>query len=659
MSTRHAGRTRGLTVLLLGVLSLAGCGRAQNSLLLLDELPDVGTIALEGNTQFNDKTLKGLMALSEGQWWNPFGDHKFRESQLDSDVLAILTFYNRQGYLRTRVSDIQTAEHDGKVDIRITIEEGPRVLAGEVVIMGAREINPNELRRELAVKPEQPLDPFRLDEDRRMILEALADMGHWQARVRANVQFFDDRALVFYRITEGDPVVVDTVRVAGLERVKESLARRDIAVRDGELLRLKDLKQSQLWLLQSDLFVDARWDTTAMDTLRDRVAVDIRLRERKMSRAEAGVGISSQERIRVGGGWSTRNLMGTGSRFGISSRVDLDLTDRLPSPVDEWRTDTFVNIPHAFLGRWELQPSLSFVYDVGVLFVTDTLGTEIGRGEWTQNAAGVSLSTRRVLGSPRNQLLLSIGNRWVFNSADSIAADNDPQLYRESYVTRSLSGRIDLDDRNNFFEPTAGGYYDLFLETAGGALGGNNSFYKGNVGVAQFGLPPRVGPVLAARVLAGYIHAADDSLVGGRPVSSKVQTIPVEDRYFLGGGNTVRGYFQNELDGTLGQPGVGPGGLVQWLTNLEARWRLFGRFGAVGFLDMGNVWVDEAQFTLDSFFPHSDPEKVEPTDVRYSYGLGLRFSTPLGPVRLDYARKWNYLPGEDRDRIHFAIGHAF
>jgi len=165
--------------------------------------------------------------------------------------------------------------------------------------------------------------------------------------------------------------------------------------------------------------------------------------------------------------------------------------------------------------------------------------------------------------------------------------------------------------------------------------------------------------VIAGRILVGYIRAADDSTVGGHRITSRVQTVPVEDRCFLGGANTVRGYFQDQLDGSLTTPGLGSGGVVEYLSNLEARFSLVGRFGAVGFLDMGAVWPDPNLVRLRNFVPRSDPNKVRPEDVRYAYGLGLRFRTPLGPVRLDYARKWNYLPGEDKDRIHFAIGHSF
>jgi outer membrane protein assembly factor BamA len=157
----------------------------------------------------------------------------------------------------------------------------------------------------------------------------------------------------------------------------------------------------------------------------------------------------------------------------------------------------------------------------------------------------------------------------------------------------------------------------------------------------------------------GYIRprGADETDVPG------VELIPNEDRYFLGGANSVRGFSQDFLDGTVpGAPeGQAAGGLAEFLLSLENRMPVRGRFSAVVFLDAGNVWQDRTDIRLERWVPHSDPENVSPEDVRYVYGLGLRFDTGLGPIRLDYARKWN-IPadsGEERDRWHFALGHSF
>jgi outer membrane protein insertion porin family len=126
----------------------------------------------------------------------------------------------------------------------------------------------------------------------------------------------------------------------------------------------------------------------------------------------------------------------------------------------------------------------------------------------------------------------------------------------------------------------------------------------------------------------------------------------------------VRGYEQNTLDGTApadtsqSRP---EGGLASLLVSLELRFPIWGRLSGVGFVDAGNVWQSWELLRGTHVLPQGRDEGVLPEDVRYCYGLGLRFGTPLGPVRFDYAWRWNVPEGDHdkREKWHVAIGHAF
>jgi outer membrane protein insertion porin family len=634
-------------------LLAGGCGHAENSLLLIEKLPDVKSITFEGNDRFDDGTLKSLMVLREGSWWNPFKDHKYRKALLKSDLNAILTYYMRHGYLRVQILDQQVRTSDDGVHILVRISEGEPVFTKEVVILGARALNPNRLREKLALKPDRPLDPFRLADDRRLILNTLAQQGYWQAAVRAEVQFFGDRALVFYVLDEGDPVSVRDVTVTGTKQVNPSLVRRDISVKTGKPLRLDDLSKSQVRLLQSGLFADAQWDTAGLDTLKDDVAVRFRVRERRLHWYETGVGVSSQQLIRVTAGWGARNFLGTGMRFAVNNRTDLDPTNRVPTLLDETRTEAILNRSHLFGTQWEGQPSVFFDHDRGAL--QDTI-------PYRQSTVGAAASTRRRFGDLRNQVVLTLENRWVNNDADPRARLIDPQFYRDTYQTRLLSGWVERDSRNAFFSPTRGTYQTALVQFAGGALGGNNSFLKQTAGTINFFTMPVTSWTLATRLRVGYIvPGSNDSTVSGRRIDTPVELIPNEDRYLLGGATTVRGYTQDELDGAAGGSSNAQGGLASLLVSVETRFPLFWRLSGVFFTDAGNVWQDRRFLTLDRLVPHQDRTEVSPYDLRYTYGLGVRFNTALGPIRVDYARKWNrpvdYQGG--KDGWHVALGHAF
>ena len=644
---------RSLAVLAAIVVGAAGCGRAQNSLLLLEQLPDVASITIEGNRRFDDGTLKKLMALRGPSRLNPFREHKFRPALLESDIRAILTYYMRHGYLRARLESRQVRRDGKRVHIVLRLREGDPVTVEEVTIRGARVLNPNRLRHKLGIRAGGPLDPFRLEDDRRLILQTLADLGYWEANVRTDVQFFGNRALVFYVLREGDPVTVRRLEIRGTQWVRPALARREISVREGRRLRLSDLVRSQVRLIQSGYFADAQWDTTGLDTLTDEVTVRFRVRERKLHWVEAGVGVTSEDQVRVTGQWGTRNFLGTGMRFAWNTRTELDFTDRLPTVLNDHRTEMILNQPHLLGTRWEGQPSAFYLRDNE--YIKDL------KAGYAKNVWGAGASARRRFGNLRNQIVVSLENRWVRNEADSAARANDPQLFRNRYQTRLLSFRVDRDVRNNFFNPSRGGYQNLVLESAGGALGGNNAFRKGTVGLAQFRPMPVAGCVVATRIQVGLVSPSSKAAtLAGRPITSRVELVPSEDRYRLGGAGSVRGFRQDELDGTTSQDQP-VGGLAEFLANFELRKPLVGAFSVVGFLDAGNVWGDENRITWGRFVPHSDRNRVSPYDVRYTYGLGLRFNTALGPIRLDYARKWNIPRGsaEGKDRWHVALGQAF
>jgi len=636
-------------------LAVAGCGRAENGFLLLEKLPDVASVTIDGNHAFDDGTLKALMTTRAGHWWNPFEEHKFRKGQLDSDVQAILTFYMRHGYLRAHLVD-RSVRHDGnKVHITLTFEEGRPVTVAEVVVRGARALNPNDLRKKLALKPDRPMDPFKLEDDRRLILRGLADKGYWEASVEADVQFFGDRALVFYVLTERNPVTVDTLRVTGTERVPERLAYREISVKEGKRLELEQLRKSQARLLQSGYFADAQWDTTGLDTTGNTVNVDFRVRERKLHWVEGGVGVTGQEQVRFTGEWGSRSFVGTGMRFAATSKTEFDFTGRLPTVLSNHRTDVILNQPHLLGTRWEGQPSVYYLFDREHVVLPSV------DYDYSQQVLDAGVSARRLIGNLRSQIVLSLENRWVYNNADSVARYSDPQLYRDFYQTRLLTARVDRDTRNDFFYPSNGGYEDLTLESAGGALGGNNAFQKGTVtGIKYVPIAPDHW-VLATRLQVGYIHPSSNSrTVAGRPITSRVELVPSEDRYRLGGASTVRGYQLDGLTGVSG-PDQPAGGLVELLGNVEVRIPLFWRLSTVTFLDAGNVWQDREELTWSRFVPHENSAEVNPFDVRYGYGLGLRLATPVGPVRLDYARKWNspLTVQEGKERWYVALGQAF
>jgi outer membrane translocation and assembly module TamA len=206
---------------------------------------------------------------------------------------------------------------------------------------------------------------------------------------------------------------------------------------------------------------------------------------------------------------------------------------------------------------------------------------------------------------------------------------------------------ISLDIRRNTAQPNPlnairGYSVDVHFERAG--FFGSYEYTNASFDARHYLRVPlgRRGVILATRVQAGSI--APD---GGAP-----DRVPFAKRYFLGGSTSLRGWGRYEVS-PLSMSGLPLGGFSMFQASVEARIRLFGQLGAVVFLDAGNVWEDEW--------------RLRPNDLRYAAGPGLRYLTPVGPIRVDLGYQLNPIPGllvdgqpeGRRWRAHFSIGQAF
>ena len=638
----------GLILLLPGVF---GCGRgASHDLILLEDLPPIGRLEIEGNQVFSSGDLKKLMILKEPSWNRLFKGSKYSEHQLNSDISAILNHYLRHGYLRARLVSKQTSERNGKMDVLLRVYEGEPITTHSVSILDwftpsaepLRELGipVDDLRRGLQLGPGKAFDPIRLEEDRRRLVAQLADRGYLQAQASLNVQLIKNRALIFFRVLPGDTFTVGRVEVAGLNRVSESVASQDLEVKSGDLFRRNRMISSQQNMQKSFLYSSVRWDTAAVYTDDNVVDLVFNVRERRMNWIEGGVGINSDKQVRLSAEWGTRSLFRTGLRFMARSSTELDIDE--PYLVERNLLEVLVNKRNLPTYKWEFQPSTSWEY--------------IRRSNYNQNILSLAIAERRELGR-RSQVVFNIENRWVFNDADSTAIADDPSLGRDHYQTRVIGARLRHDTRSDFFNPVAGGYQQVTLEQAGGVLGGNSGFRKATLGAAEFWLIDPRGGVFGLRMEGGVASPTSTGIV-----DTEAELIPPEDRYRIGGAYSVRGFRESELNGRTEAGETLDGGVVQLMANVEGRWAFWGKLEAALFVDAGNVWQNSSDVSWTRFQPHTDRSRVDPRDVRYAYGAGVRLNTPVGPFRLDYAKKWNIpeaLDERETSRWHLALGHAF
>jgi outer membrane protein insertion porin family len=212
----------------------------------------------------------------------------------------------------------------------------------------------------------------------------------------------------------------------------------------------------------------------------------------------------------------------------------------------------------------------------------------------------------------------------------------DVVLIKEDTGTLAISGvkpALIYDTRDNPFDPKKGVLAGISMKLATFLFLSEVNFIKTEIYGSTFHkLSKRITLALSARGGVAYGLGSTEQL-------------PLVERFFLGGRSTVRGYAQDTL-GPKGADGTTPtGGNAYLMGNVEFRTDIGRGLGLVPFFDMGNVWLSAGE--------------INPMKLKYTTGLGLRYNTPVGPLRVDYGLKLSRQTGESRGEIHFSVGHAF
>jgi outer membrane protein insertion porin family len=229
----------------------------------------------------------------------------------------------------------------------------------------------------------------------------------------------------------------------------------------------------------------------------------------------------------------------------------------------------------------------------------------------------------------------TLGLYYEYSLVDTFNVQPDVVLSREDTGTlaiSSLSPSIIYDSRDNPFDPQRGLLAGTTVKAALEELVSETDFVKVSAHASAYHRPLR-WLVLALSLKGGLAEGFRET-----------EELPLVERFFLGGRDTVRGYDEDEL-GPKGEDDNPTGGNAFFLSNVEFRLRVTPSWRTVLFLDGGNVWVDTGDFDL--------------SDLLFTAGIGLQYNTPVGPIRLDYGHKLDRQPGESRGELHFSIGHAF
>ena len=572
----------------------------------------VAGVEIVGSLQVPADELVKRMSLRPGRWFST----PFRADLLDADVRALQTSLRAQGFAEASVGPARLTWSDDQREVRIAIPvvEGPRLRVGAIHVEGATLIWPDQILAALPLSPGGDWDARRADEGLRAIDRLYQRRGSFGTEVTLDMARDGDKVDVTYRIAEGPQTRIGRVLVRGALLTRESVILERLPFVPGDLLDPDRLLQGGSQL--TDLGVFERVDVEPLQPPATPFAdVEVTLRERKPWRLDFGIGYATDEGARGFVEIGYDNLFGTGR----SLRLRQKLNAGGEASAFGARTDLIYREPWA-LGTWDGEARLFWEYReaLGYDFERQGLNVALAGDLWKERVRGLR------------------GSGW-YRFYDIRRFDIDPDLADSTIVpgrnrVASVAGGLTWDRRDAPLDPRSGSLHFASLETASDALGGDVNFLKARLETswAFSWLPPTV-VALGARL--GLATPFGDS-----------QDLPIEDRFYAGGADTVRGYRSQRV-GPLDAKGdpIGGNGLV--VLNAEWRFPIWRVLGGAVFVDAGAVTPEVRQLAWSAF--------------RVGVGGGLRLNTPVGPVRFDLGYALTPIPGEDRIQLYFALGNPF
>jgi len=597
------------------------------------EKPVIKKIEVYGSTFFPVKRIKQEMSLKENKWYNLFKKQRLYKWKMENDRLAIDSLYHVNGFLQARASVDYQTDSLNRATLEVNIFEGVQTRVKGFTVKGGLESLASKQNKELsALTPNAPLNLSGLGVLAFNLKTVYANNGYPYCDVKTTIALSQDTtsAQISFEIEPGNLIRFGSVSVEGLTRTSARVARRELTIKTGEIYSREKILDSEQRAYSTGLFTYVSLEAKAPAEKTENPDFVLRLVERKPSYAGVKIGLGQYQpqnlvadltTADLGLEWGNRNLAGTARKFSLSGTSSFvvfknwqNLSNRFTIGfVEPW----FLNTRTPF--------NLDLYYEPGVKSVIQPYRIESYGGNFN--------FSREYRKSTKFYLTFSYQQVKVYD----IPSDTLEEFKREQGISirRKMDFTIENDTRPNPFVPASGSYFQLFNELVGGFLGGDNHFYKLIWTWSRYntlGNPNEIN-VLATRIKVGYEQRL-----------AKDKYIPTFDRFYAGGAYTIRGYSENTL-GPKDAEGKNIGGGVMLLVNAEVRKALFWKFGYTVFLDAGNVWAE--------------PENFKASSLRLTGGMGVQFFTPIGPIRLDYARRILRNGDPAVGTWHLAILYAF
>ncbi|RFU45491.1 outer membrane protein assembly factor BamA [Paraburkholderia sp. DHOC27] len=593
----------------------------------VDEGPSakIRQINFIGNKAFSDSTLLDEMQQATPNWFSWYTKSDlYAKDKLTSDLENLRAYYLNHGYLEFSIDSTQVSISPDKKDMYLTLSlhEGEPYTISGVHLAGNLLSREAELGSLLQIKRGERFSAEKLQATTRALVDKLGEYGYAFATVNAQPQIDQQGHTVDLTLVV-DPsrrVYVRRINIVGNTRTRDEVVRREMRQLESSWFDSNRLALSKDRINRLGYFTDVDVTTVPVEDTADQVDINVKVAEKPTGAITLGAGFSSTDKVILSAGVSQDNVFGTGTSLSVNVNTAKTYRTLTVTQVDPYFTvDGIKRITDVY---YRTQQPLYYSTDSSFKIVT--VGGDLKFGIPFSEVDTVYFGA----GLEQNQI-----------DVDSAT----PQSYID-YVNQfgRVSNNVPItvgwarDARDSALVPSRGYFTQANAEF--GTPAGGTQYYKADV-QAQYYYSFARGFVLGFNLQGGY-----GSGLGGKPY-------PIFKNYYAGGIGSVRGYEPSSLgprDASTGDP---VGGSKMVVGNVELTFPLPGTgydrtLRVFTFLDAGNVWGNEGN-------------SVGANGLRYGYGVGLAWISPIGPLKLSLGFPLTKHSGDQYQKFQFQLGTAF
>jgi outer membrane protein insertion porin family len=606
-------------------------------------------IVIIGNKALSADEIKKPLKTQEHWFFSFFGrSGTLRMEELREDTETIRNLYYNKGYIQVQVDDPtirqktelrrdrawlpdeerfvygELANHTLKDEliVSINIKEGDQFKVGALTYKGNTILSDLELEKETKLKQGDIFSREVLREDVNRIMDRYDGLARPFANVVPLFNINQDRKTVVINIDiqEGGEVTIGKINITGNPKTRDKVIRREMRLNEGDLYSKKAIKRSYDRINNLNFFetVDIAPERRLQEPVMD---LNIKVKEKMTGTLSVGGGYSSVDRLTGIAEITQGNLGGRGqllkfkTQWGGRSRIMM-LSFMEPYLFDKpvW-------------GRVDVYRQMQ-TYDSYRIY-SDGFSLGVGKSfdEFLSGSLRYSLDQSEVRDITINPMPFSLQQQL----------DN----YGTIVLTKAITASLTRDSRDFYLDPKTGSRNTMFVEYAGGPLGGDPNFIK-SVADSAWYFPLFWDTVFMVRGRIGSVESLLD------------KPVPTGDRFFVGGSGTVRG-FRYGTAGPMDPLGNRVGGTKELVFNIEYNFPLVpaARLKGVIFYDMGRAFDDGLSHNPE------EPTRLSFKELRHAWGWGFWWLSPLGPLRFEWGYIIHQKPTDSASEFEFSIGTLF